>query len=252
MTYRAQRVAARILEVPIIFRDRRWASKMTADRRRGPAGGPPARWDDCAPRPRGGPDEAGEGPARPRPRPKPHPPRLRALRDPERAPATAGLPPRPSWGAFAPIHWPTSRSSSVLDLGADDPTAELPGLPVVGKRRLPITRLFSVGSADARPVPRARRRARQRAGRPAPSRIAGVAHAVAAPCPSGRGCRSWQRCSTSRPGSCPSCTSAHRRPASDSGCGPSSSAILAVMGGERRRPPARRRSCSASGRRASG
>ncbi len=75
---------------------------------------------------------------------------VRPLGDPERAPATATYL-RGLLGAFAAE--PVAGESFVilLDLGADDPADLFPGLPVVGKRRLPITRVFRSGALTLDP-----------------------------------------------------------------------------------------------------
>ncbi len=66
---------------------------------------------------------------------------MRALRQPDRAPATSAYL-RALLAAFAAEPRAGESFVFVLDLGADDPTPDFPGLPVVGKRRIPVTRLF--------------------------------------------------------------------------------------------------------------
>ncbi len=111
---------------------------------------------------------------------------VRALRDPERAPATAAYL-RGLLGAFAADPLAGESFVLVLDLGADDPTAELPGLPVVGKRRLPITRLFRSGALTLDPfLVRLAALGSGRGGQRHPgSRV--VAHAVGGALPLGPG-----------------------------------------------------------------
>ena len=111
---------------------------------------------------------------------------VRALRDPERAPATAAYL-RGLLGAFAAEPLAGESFVLVLDLGADDPTAELPGLPVVGKRRLPITRLFRSGALTLDPfLVRGAAIGSGRGGQRRPgSRV--VAHAVGGALPIGPG-----------------------------------------------------------------
>ena len=75
---------------------------------------------------------------------------VRALRDPDRAPVTAAYL-RGLLGAYAAQPLPGEAFVVVLDLGADDPTAAFPGLQVIGKRRLPITRLFRSGALTLDP-----------------------------------------------------------------------------------------------------
>jgi glycosyltransferase involved in cell wall biosynthesis len=75
----------------------------------------------------------------------------------------------------------------LLDLGADDPTAAFPGLSVVGRRRLPITRPFRSGALTLDPfLVRGAALASGRAGgRPPGSRV--IAHAVGGALPIGPG-----------------------------------------------------------------
>jgi glycosyltransferase involved in cell wall biosynthesis len=75
---------------------------------------------------------------------------VRALRDPDRAPATAAYL-RGLLGACAALPLAGESFVLLLDIGADDPGGEFPGLPVVGKRRLPITRLFRSGALTLDP-----------------------------------------------------------------------------------------------------
>ncbi len=66
---------------------------------------------------------------------------VRPLQDAGRAPVTAAYL-RGLLGAYAAAPLAGESFLLLLDLGADDPSADFPGLPVVGKRRLPITRVF--------------------------------------------------------------------------------------------------------------
>ena len=75
---------------------------------------------------------------------------VRALQDGNRAPVTAAYL-RALLGAYAADPLPGESFVLLLDLGADDPGAAFPGLPVVGKRRLPITRLFRSGALTLDP-----------------------------------------------------------------------------------------------------
>ena len=75
---------------------------------------------------------------------------VRPLADPERAPATAAYL-RGLLGAYAAEPLAGESFVLLLDLGSDDPTALFPGLPVVGKRRLPITRIFRSGALTLDP-----------------------------------------------------------------------------------------------------
>jgi len=111
---------------------------------------------------------------------------VRPLQDPDRAPATAVYL-RSLLAAYAADPLPGETFVILLDLGADDPTAAFPGLPVVGKRRLPITRLFRSGALTLDPfLVRGAAIASGRGGeRPAGSRV--VAHAVAGALPIGPG-----------------------------------------------------------------
>jgi glycosyltransferase involved in cell wall biosynthesis len=111
---------------------------------------------------------------------------VRPLGDPQRAPATAAYL-RGLLGAYAAEPLAGESFVFLLDLGADDPAAFFPGLPVIGKRRLPITRLFRSGALTLDPF--LVRGAALGAGRG--SRQAGgsgaVAHAVAGSLPIGPG-----------------------------------------------------------------
>ena len=75
---------------------------------------------------------------------------VRALQEPERAPVTAaylgGL-----LGAYASDPLEGESFVALLDLGADDPTSALRGLSLVGKRRLPMTRIFRSGALTLDP-----------------------------------------------------------------------------------------------------
>jgi glycosyltransferase involved in cell wall biosynthesis len=112
---------------------------------------------------------------------------VRPLGDPERAPATATYL-RGLLGAYAAQPLAGESFIFLLDMGADDPADFFPGLPVVGKRRLPITRIFRSGALTLDPF--LVRGASLGAGRGL-AREAGaagaVAHAVAGALPIGPG-----------------------------------------------------------------
>ncbi len=65
----------------------------------------------------------------------------RPLQDPGRAPITAAYL-RALLTAYAADPIPGESFVEVLDLGADDPLADLVGLPMAGRRRVPVTRVF--------------------------------------------------------------------------------------------------------------
>jgi glycosyltransferase involved in cell wall biosynthesis len=110
---------------------------------------------------------------------------VRSLQDPDRAPATAAYL-RSLLAAYAADPLPGEEFVILLDLGADDPTAALPGLPVISRRRLPITRVFRSGALTLDPfLVRGAAIAGGRGGRPAAARM--VAHAVAGALPIGPG-----------------------------------------------------------------
>ena len=75
---------------------------------------------------------------------------VRALQDGNRAPVTAAYL-RALLGAYEADPLPGESFVLLLDLGADDPSAAFPALPVIGKRRLPITRLFRSGALTLDP-----------------------------------------------------------------------------------------------------
>lgn len=75
---------------------------------------------------------------------------VRPLQDPDRAPVTATYL-RSLLGAYADEPLDGESFLILLDLGAEDPTAPLAGLPVAGRRRLPITRLFRSGALTVDP-----------------------------------------------------------------------------------------------------
>ena len=149
---------------------------------------------------------------------------VRPLGDPERAPATATYL-RGLLGAYAAEPLEGESFVFLLDMGADDPAGLFPGLPVVGKRRLPITRIFRSGALTLDPF--LVRGAALGAGR---GRSREPAAPVPWPTPWPARCRSapasrWSRRSWTWPrGSSPSSTSARRRRASASGSGRSCSA----------------------------
>lgn len=112
---------------------------------------------------------------------------VRPLQDPDRAPATAAYL-RGLLGACAAEPLPGESFVFLLDLGADDPGGLFPGLPVVGKRRLPITRIFRSGALTLDPF--LVRGAALGAGRGLAREAGGsgvVAHAVAGALPIGPG-----------------------------------------------------------------
>ena len=112
---------------------------------------------------------------------------IRALQDSDRAPATAAYL-RGLLGACAAAPLAGESFIMLLDLGADDPSAAFPGLPVIGKRRLPITRPFRSGALTLDPF--LVRFAALGSGRGArhPEGTAGVvAHAVGGGLPIGPG-----------------------------------------------------------------
>jgi glycosyltransferase involved in cell wall biosynthesis len=75
---------------------------------------------------------------------------VRPLQDAGRAPVTAAYL-RGLLGAYAADPLAGESFLLLLDLGADDPSGSFPGLPVVGKRRLPITRVFRSGALTLDP-----------------------------------------------------------------------------------------------------
>ena len=153
MTYRAQRGGARVREVPITFRDRRVGQSedrpQVASRR--------SWWScsfagtSCGDASRGPHHEARRGGRATLP---PDAVRVavdvRSLQDAGRAPVTAAYL-RGLLGAYAAEPLPGESFVLLLDLGADDPSSDFPGLPVIGKRRLPITRLFRSGALTLDP-----------------------------------------------------------------------------------------------------
>ncbi len=112
---------------------------------------------------------------------------VRPLQEPDRAPTTAAYL-RGLLGAYAAEPLDGESFVLLLDLGADDPGAFFPGLPVVGKRRLPITRIFRSGALTLDPF--LVRGAALGAGRGAARESGGagvVAHAVGGALPIGPG-----------------------------------------------------------------
>ena len=109
---------------------------------------------------------------------------VRPLQDPERAPVTAAYLKR-LLAAYAATPLPGELFIALLDLGADDPTAQFPGLPVAGRRRLPPTRIFRSGALTLDPF--FIRGAGLGAGRGAAAdgALGVVAHAVAGALPIG-------------------------------------------------------------------
>ncbi len=112
---------------------------------------------------------------------------VRALQDADRAPVTAAYL-HELLGAYAAQPLAGESFVLLLDLGADDPGADFPGLPVVSKRRLPITRIFRSIALTLDPF--LVRGAAVGSGRGA-ARVAGatpvVAHAVGGGLPIGSG-----------------------------------------------------------------
>jgi glycosyltransferase involved in cell wall biosynthesis len=112
---------------------------------------------------------------------------VRPLQDPDRAPATAAYL-RGLLGACAAEPLDGESFVFLVDLGADDPAALFPGLPIAGKRRLPITRIFRSGALTLDPF--LVRGAALGAGRGSARSDGGaraVAHAVAGALPIGPG-----------------------------------------------------------------
>jgi glycosyltransferase involved in cell wall biosynthesis len=110
---------------------------------------------------------------------------VRPLQDPDRAPVTATYL-RGLLGAYAGE--PLAGESFVIlfDLGVEDPTAPFTGLPVAGRRRLPITRVFRSGALTLDPF--LVRGASIGSGRGAgPDGPRSVAHAVGGALPIGSG-----------------------------------------------------------------
>jgi glycosyltransferase involved in cell wall biosynthesis len=75
---------------------------------------------------------------------------VRPLQEPDRAPVTATYL-RGLLAAFAGEQLDGESFVVLLDLGADDPTAAFAELPVAGRRRLPITRVFRSGALTLDP-----------------------------------------------------------------------------------------------------
>ena len=111
---------------------------------------------------------------------------VRPLQDPERAPVTAAYL-RRLLTACAATPLPGESFVALLDLGAEDPTAEFPGLSLAGRRRLPPTRIFRSGALTLDPF--FIRAAGLGAGRGATAAgaVGVVAHAVAGALPIGPG-----------------------------------------------------------------
>ena len=111
---------------------------------------------------------------------------VRPLQDPERAPVTAAYL-RRLLAAYAATPLAGESFVALLDLGAEDPTAEFSGLAVAGRRRLPPTRIFRSGALTLDPF--FVRGAGIGAGRGAAAdgAVGVVAHAVAGALPIGPG-----------------------------------------------------------------
>ncbi len=111
---------------------------------------------------------------------------VRALQD-ARGPVTAAYL-RGLLGAYAANPLPGDSFVLLLDLGADDPSDAFPGLNVVSKRRLPITRLFRSGALTLDPfLVRAAALGSARGAGPVPGSAPVVAHAVGGALPIGPG-----------------------------------------------------------------
>jgi glycosyltransferase involved in cell wall biosynthesis len=112
---------------------------------------------------------------------------VRALQEGDRAPVTAAYL-RGLLGAYAADPRPGESFILLLDLGADDPSGLFPGLSVVGKRRLPITRLFRSGALTLDPfLVRGAAMGSGRGAEHAPGTAPVVAHAVGGGLPIGPG-----------------------------------------------------------------
>ncbi|MFH0750969.1 MAG: glycosyltransferase, partial [Chloroflexota bacterium] len=112
---------------------------------------------------------------------------VRPLQDPARAPATAAYL-RGLLGAYAAEPLAGESFVLLLDLGADDPGVLFPGLPIVGKRRLPITRLFRSGALTLDPfLVRGAALGAGRGGAREPGSAGVVAHAAGGALPIGPG-----------------------------------------------------------------
>lgn len=112
---------------------------------------------------------------------------VRSLQDAGRAPVTAAYL-RGLLGAYAAEPLPGESFILLLDLGADDPSPDFPGLPVVGKRRLPITRLFRSGALTLDPfLVRGAALGTGRGARRSAGTAPVVAHAVGGALPIGPG-----------------------------------------------------------------
>ena len=110
---------------------------------------------------------------------------VRSLQDPDRAPVTAAYL-RGLLSAYAREPLDGESFVILLDLGAEDPTAPFAGLPVAGRRRLPITRLFRSGALTLDPF--LVRGASIGSGRGAgPDGRRAIAHAVGGSLPIGSG-----------------------------------------------------------------
>ena len=110
---------------------------------------------------------------------------VRALQDPDRAPITATYL-RGLLAAYAGEPLDGESFIVLFDLGAEDPTAPFAGLPVAGRRRLPITRLFRSGALTLDPfLVRGASIGSGRGGPPGGPRS--IAHAVGGALPIGSG-----------------------------------------------------------------
>ena len=109
---------------------------------------------------------------------------VRPLQDPERAPVTAAYLKR-LLAAYAATPLPGESFIALLDLGAEDPTAQFPGLPVAGRRRLPPTRIFRSGALTLDPFFIRAAGLWAGSGAAADGALGVVAHAVAGALPIG-------------------------------------------------------------------
>ena len=236
MTYRASRLGARIVEVPIIFRDRRVGQSKMSRRIIVEAlfvviG---LRWDELRGRGpvRAGPMTAGWRPGETGPsalrRPSP-----RACASSSTCARSRTRSARPLTALYlealldGPRRGPRPRASRTRSCSrstATIPTDRWTNLEVIGRRLLPPTRLPALRGAHRGPAAAPRRvRRRRLAGRAGRRRGDRLPRGGAARCRSGPGSRSWPRSSTWPRGRCRTTTSAGPPPGSGSGSGRASS-----------------------------
>ncbi len=113
---------------------------------------------------------------------------VRSLSDADRAPLTARYL-RSLLEAYAADPLAGESFVLVLDVAADDPTADLAGLPVVSKRRLPMTRVFRSGALTLDPFLLRGATVGSGRGRDLETTAGVVAHAVGGALPIGPGPR---------------------------------------------------------------